>query len=190
MEIRNRIQVLQGDITRQKVDAIVNASNATLLPRAGVSKAVHGQAGHRLTYECAKLGGCQAGQAKITPGFRLDAKWVIHTVGPKWEDGNQNEAQLLASCYARSMELAAQVGAKSIAFPSIATGILGFPLRPASAIAMRTVIEQLERYPSIEKVIFALYTESQLNMYQAALDELFVPRSFNTVGTATVWAPQ
>lgn len=181
---------MQGDITRQKVDVIVNASNASLLPRTGVSKAVHGQAGNRLTYECAKLGGCLPGQAKITPGFRLDAKWVVHTVGPKWVDGMQGEPQLLASCYARAIELAVEHGAKSIAFPSIATGILGFPLRAASAIATRTVAEQLERYPSIEKVVFALYTESQLNVYQAALEELFVPRSFNTVGTATVWAPQ
>src|SRR5215469_1192082 len=130
-----RMTAVQGDITHQHVDAIVNAANSSLLGGGGVDGAIHRAAGPELVEYCRTLGGCRTGEAKISPGFRLPASWVIHTVGPIWHDGTQQEDALLASCYQTSLALAEQHHLRSIAFPAISTGIFGFPLEPATAIA-------------------------------------------------------
>ena len=141
----NRIEVVEGDITKQAVDAIVNAANTTLLGGGGVDGAIHRAAGPELLAECRTLGGCATGQAKITKGYRLPAKWVIHTVGPVWRDGQHGEDELLASCYRSCFALAAQHGIRTIAFPSISTGAYGFPMERAARIAVRETRAFLER---------------------------------------------
>lgn len=161
-----RIEIIQGDITKLKVDAIVNAANTTLLGGGGVDGAIHRAAGPQLLEECKKLGGCPTGQAKITKGYNLPAKYVIHTVGPVWNGGNNNEDELLASCYKNSLKLALENKIKTIAFPSISTGAYRFPVERASKIAFSTVNEFLNKHPEIEKVIFCCFDEKTYNIYK------------------------
>jgi len=165
----DRIAIIDGDITTLSVDAIVNAANTMLAPGGGVCGAIHHAAGPELAGACAKLGGCDTGEAKITPGFRLPARYVIHTVGPVWSGGEANEDLLLASCYRNSLALAAKHGLRSIAFPAISTGIFGFPADRAASIAVRTVRDTLPDLPSIERVTFCCFgSESRLH-HEAAL---------------------
>ncbi len=166
-----RIEVVEGDITKQKVDAIVNAANTTLLGGGGVDGAIHRAAGPELLEECRKLGGCATGQAKITRGYRLHAKWVIHTVGPVWRDGAHNEDELLASCYRSCFAMALQHGIRTIAFPSISTGAYGFPMDRAARIAVRETRKSLEKNGSIEKVFLVCFDRSASETYSQALRE-------------------
>ena len=148
------IRVVQGDITALKVDAIVNAANSTLLGGGGVDGAIHRAAGPELKAYCEKLGGCPTGQAKITPGFNLPAKYVIHTVGPVWHDGKSNESTLLANCYRNSLELALKNGVKTIAFPSISTGAYGYPKEEAAKIAVSVMREYEKKFDGIVACCF------------------------------------
>ncbi|MEO1767444.1 O-acetyl-ADP-ribose deacetylase [Thiobacter aerophilum] len=164
-----RIEIVEGDITRLAVDAIVNAANTSLLGGGGVDGAIHRAAGPELLDACKKLHGCPTGEARLTPGFRLPARFVIHTVGPIWHGGDRNEDVLLASCYRESMRLAHEKGLKTIAFPAISTGAYGFPLARATAIAVREVRAALDDYPEIEKVYFVCFSERACRAYAAAL---------------------
>lgn len=152
-----RISVYDGDITTLAVDAIVNAANERLAPGGGVCGAIHRAAGLELARACARIGSCPTGEARMTPGFDLAARFVIHAVGPVWHGGNASEEKLLASCYRASLELAAENGVSSIAFPAISTGIYGFPLEQAARIAIATVAAGLARHRSIERVVFCCF---------------------------------
>ena len=165
----SRMEAVQGDITRLKVDAIVNAANGTLLGGGGVDGAIHRAAGPELLAECRTLGGCATGQAKITSGYRLPARSVIHTVGPVWGGGGRGEEALLADCYRNSLKLAVEHGVKSIAFPAISTGVYRFPPERACGIAVRTVREFLAQQPAIEKVIFVCFSAETHELYRAEL---------------------
>ena len=167
--IRDRILLVEGDITKQPVEAIVNAANTTLLGGGGVDGAIHRAAGPELLEECRKLGGCATGQAKITKGYRLPAKWVIHTVGPVWRDGKQGEDELLASCYRSCFALAEQHGIRTLAFPSISTGAYGFPMERAARIAVSETKKFLEENKSVEKVLLVCFGKGALEIYEAAL---------------------
>ena len=147
-----RIVAIEGDITTQPVDAIVNAANSTLLGGGGVDGAIHRAAGPELRAHCARLGGCPTGEARITPGFRLPVPWIIHTVGPVWQGGGHDEERLLADCYRASLALAAAHGVRTLAFPQISTGAYGFPVERACTIATRTIAGELERLTAIEEV--------------------------------------
>lgn len=165
------VQAIQADITTLQVDAIVNAANSSLLGGGGVDGAIHRAAGSELLHECRLLGGCKTGEAKRTGGYRLPASSIIHTVGPVWRGGDQGEAALLSACYRNSLRVAEQSGARSIAFPSISTGIYGYPIEAAARLAVATVLEALAQHPGIDSVLFCCFSASDLAVYQQALAE-------------------
>ena len=168
------IAIVQGDITHQGVDAIVNAANNSLLGGSGVDGAIHRAAGPQLLEECRSLGGCDTGDAKITRGYNLPARWVIHTVGPVWSGGEANEDALLARCYRRCFDLAEEGQLKSIAFPAISAGAYGFPLGRAARIAVAEVKQLLEKAASVETVTFVCFNDQAYQVYLAAAKEAAV----------------
>jgi O-acetyl-ADP-ribose deacetylase len=170
----SRLELAEGDITRQDTEAIVNAANTTLLGGGGVDGAIHRAGGPQILEECRKIGGCPTGEARITSGGRLAAKWVIHTVGPIFRDGRHGEAALLASAYRNSLSLAGERGIETIAFPSLSTGAYGYPLAEAARIALTTTVEYLTAHPEIALVRFALFGHTAYRAYEAALNE-FAP---------------
>ncbi len=164
-----KLEVIQADITKLAVDAIVNAANRSLLGGGGVDGAIHRAAGPELLAACRTLGGCETGQAKITPGFRLPARFVIHTVGPIYDDGRQGEPDLLASCHGESLRLAVANGARTIAFPAISCGVYGYPIPDAARIAIGTVAGFLAKEASVEQVIFACFGDEVTAAFADAL---------------------
>lgn len=163
-----RIEAVQGDITREQVDAIVNAANSSLLGGGGVDGAIHRAAGPELMEACRVLGGCGTGDAMATPGFRLSAKWVIHAVGPVWQGGQRGESELLTSCYRRSLEVADDLGARSLAFPAISTGVYGYPKEAAARVAVDTLRSAPTRVELVRLVAFDAET---LRLYEALLSK-------------------
>ena len=169
------IRAVQGDITGQQVDAIVNAANETLLGGGGVDGAIHRAAGPELLAECRTLGGCPAGQARITQGYRLPAKHVIHTVGPVWSGGTRGEPELLRRCYESAFGLAVEYGVRSVAFPSISTGAYGYPIEAAARIAVETVRACMRKPTPVEQVLFVCFSDRDLAVYRDVLKETGVP---------------
>ena len=188
-KMKTKVTLVKGDITKLKVEAIVNAANKTLLGGGGVDGAIHRAAGPQLLEECKKLGGCETGEAKITKGYNLPAKYVIHTVGPIWHGGNANEEKLLASCYRNSLQLAVEKGIKTIAFPSISTGAYGYPIELASVIALKETkkfmvrfthhpernrrIEKSEPAEDLGEITFVLFSDYDFGIYQKKYKEIF-----------------
>jgi O-acetyl-ADP-ribose deacetylase (regulator of RNase III) len=167
-----RIELLKGDITQQDVDAVVNAANRSLSGGGGVDGAIHRAAGWaELQEACRKLGGCEVGDAKATPGFRLKARWIIHTVGPVYRGGSHGESDLLRSCYRRSLQVADELGARSVAFPAISTGAYGYPAQEAARVAVQAVAQADTR---VELVRFVCYDDANYQAYRKALEELGV----------------
>jgi O-acetyl-ADP-ribose deacetylase (regulator of RNase III) len=161
-----QLEVVLGDITQQDVDAVVNAANSSLLGGGGVDGAIHRAAGPELLEHCRGLGCCEVGDAKLTPGFGLAARWIIHTVGPVWRGGGHGEADLLASCYRTALARADEVGARTVAFPAISTGVYGYPTRPAAAVAVDTVQMAVT---DVERVIFVCFDEATRAAYEALI---------------------
>jgi len=168
-DVNERMEVMEGDITTLDVDAIVNAANKTLLGGGGVDGAIHRAAGQELLEECRGLRGCETGQAKMTQGYRLPAKHVIHTVGPVWYGGKRNEPERLEDCYRNSLQLAAENGLKTVAFPAISTGVYRFPADRACRIAVDTVSTFISEHPEIEKVVFCCFDANTAELYRKAL---------------------
>jgi len=166
----NKIEISKGDITKLKVDAIVNAANTSLLGGGGVDGAIHRVAGPELLEFNKELGGCETGKAKLSPGFNLPAKFIIHTVGPVWNGGKNNEDELLSNCYRNSLKLAVENDVKTIAFPAISTGVYHFPLERAAKIAINEVKKFLEKNNSIGKVIFVCFDETNFMLYSESLN--------------------
>ncbi len=173
--MKPKIELYLGDITSLPVDAIVNAANTSLLGGGGVDGAIHRAAGKELLEECRRLNGCKTGEAKITNAYKLKAKFVIHAVGPVWRGGNNNEENLLANCYKNSLHIAVENGIKTIAFPSISTGVYHFPIEKASLIAIREVLSFLEKEASIEKVLFVCFSRSDYDIYRKNFAEFELP---------------
>ena len=172
-EILDKIEVRQGDITTLDVDAIVNAANTSLLGGGGVDGAIHRAAGPELLQETRKIGGCPTGEARVSKGYRLSAKWVIHTVGPIWGGGNRGEDGLLASCYRNCFKAAKEKGVRTIAFPSISTGAYGFPLERATEIALKETRMFLAGDKTLTKVVFVCFGEKVLNTYKDTAKKIF-----------------
>ena len=171
--MKEKIEIIQGDITKLAVDAIVNAANNSLLGGGGVDGAIHRAAGAKLVAECATLMGCRTGDAKITAGYRLPAKHVIHTVGPVWHGGAKGEPDLLRSAYRRCFQVADENGLKSIAFPAISAGVYGYPMAQACEIALQEAKAALENYPELERVVFVPFNEGALRIYQETFKRIF-----------------
>ncbi|MBN1831216.1 MAG: O-acetyl-ADP-ribose deacetylase [Deltaproteobacteria bacterium] len=161
-----KVQIIEGDITKQEVDAIVNAANTSLLGGGGVDGAIHRAAGPQLIEETRKIGGCPTGEVRVSKGYRLPAKWIIHTVGPVWAGGHKNEEALLADCYRNSLQAAENLGIQSIAFPAISTGVYGFPMERATEIALSETREFLETSKCLTKVVFVCFGNEALKIYR------------------------
>jgi O-acetyl-ADP-ribose deacetylase (regulator of RNase III) len=171
--MEERIEIVEGDITKQAVDAIVNAANNSLLGGGGVDGAIHRAAGPELLEETSRIGGCPTGEARVSKGYKLPAEWVIHTVGPIWGGGNRNEENLLANCYRNCFQAAVERGIKTIAFPSISTGAYGFPLERATEITMEETKKFLESDKTLDKVVFVCFGEKVLNTYKTVYERIF-----------------
>jgi O-acetyl-ADP-ribose deacetylase (regulator of RNase III) len=174
---KSKLELVQGDITQQDTEAIVNAANPSLLGGGGVDGAIHRAGGPQILEECRKIGGCPPGEARITSGGRLKARYVIHTVGPIYRGGQRGEAQILASAYRSSLDLASQHGIKSVSFPSISTGAYGYPIKLAAPIALQTALHYLQSHPEVEWVRFVLFSGSVYEAYERALKGLLQSES-------------
>ena len=190
MASAERIVLVQGDITKQEVDAIVNAANSSLLGGGGVDGAIHRAGGPTILEECRRLGGCETGDAKATTAGDLPARYVIHTVGPVWRGGDHGEEDLLASCHRRSLEVAAELGCRTVAFPAISTGAFGFPIERAAAIALTTTREELDRNTAIERVTLVLFSEDDLSVYRSKLSSSVRPAPPETRNSITGPTPR
>lgn len=173
--LATRIEIVRGDITRQQVDAIVNAANPSLLGGGGVDGAIHRAAGPQLLAECRTLGGARTGEAKLTKGYALPARYVIHTVGPVWHGGNNDERERLADCYRNSLALASTHGIHSVAFPSISTGAYDMPIHIAAPIALAEATRFLAQHPEIDQVVFVLHSQADFDLYQRLWQEMQRP---------------